>query len=112
MAISLRKHAWEIFHAGLRAVEPDACIKNHLQLTGHILKVGARFYNLNAYKNIYAAGAVADGLTITRAKSLRIDPEVHLSGHNAYGFFKGLNDLVITGPTKTNVMDIMVLLIG
>ncbi|MEK6738167.1 MAG: glycerate-2-kinase family protein [Planctomycetota bacterium] len=56
MATSLRKHAWEIFHAGLRAVEPDVCIKTHLQLTGHILKVGARFYNLDDYKNIYAVG--------------------------------------------------------
>ena len=62
--------------------------------------------------NTDAAGAVADGRTITRAKCLRIDPEARLSGHNAYGFFKGLNDLIITGPTKTNVMDIMVLLIG
>ncbi|MBI5307295.1 MAG: DUF4147 domain-containing protein, partial [Planctomycetes bacterium] len=61
--------------------------------------------------NTDAAGAVADGLTITRAKDLRIDPEAHLSEHNAYAFFKGLNDLIITGPTKTNVMDIMVLLI-
>ena len=32
MAISLRKHAWEIFHAGLRAVEPDVCIKTHRHL--------------------------------------------------------------------------------
>ncbi len=61
--------------------------------------------------NTDAAGAVADGLTITRAKDLRIDPETHLSEHNAYAFFKGLDDLIITGPTKTNVMDIMVLLI-
>ena len=61
--------------------------------------------------NTDAAGAVADGLTITRAKDLKIDPDAHLSEHNAYAFFKGLNDLIITGPTKTNVMDIMVLLI-
>lgn len=61
--------------------------------------------------NTDAAGAIADGLTITRAKDLKIDAEAYLSGHNAYVFFKGLNDLVITGPTKTNVMDIMVLLI-
>lgn len=61
--------------------------------------------------NTDAAGAAADGLTITRAKDLRIDPEAHLSEHNAYAFFKGLDDLIITGPTKTNVMDIMVLLI-
>ena len=62
MATSLRKHAWEIFHAGLRAVEPDVCIKTHLHLTGRILKVGARFYNLDDYKNIYAVGfGKADG---------------------------------------------------
>ncbi|MBI5308906.1 MAG: glycerate kinase [Planctomycetes bacterium] len=62
--------------------------------------------------NTDAAGAVADGLTIARAKELRIDPEAHLSGHNAYDFFKSQNSLVMTGPTKTNVMDIVVLLVG
>lgn len=62
--------------------------------------------------NTNAAGAVADGLTIARAKELQIDPEAHLSGHNAYDFFKSLNSLVMTGPTKTNVMDIVVLLVG
>ncbi len=62
--------------------------------------------------NTDAAGAVADGRTITRAKELRIDPGSHLSDHNAYDFFKSLNGLVMTGPTKTNVMDIVVLLVG
>ena len=56
MAMSLRAHAGEIFHAGLRAVEPDVCMKTHLQITGHILKVGERVYNLGGYKNIYAIG--------------------------------------------------------
>ena len=37
-------------------MEPDVCIKTHLQLTGHILKVGERVYNLDGYKNIYAIG--------------------------------------------------------
>ena len=37
-------------------------IKTHLHLTGRILKVGARFYNLDDYKNIYAVGfGKADG---------------------------------------------------
>ena len=54
--MSLRKHALEIFYAGLRAVEPDVCIKNHLQLTVNILKMGEKFFHLDAYKNIYVIG--------------------------------------------------------
>ncbi len=54
--MSLRKHAWEIFYAGLRAAEPDVCIRNHLQLTGNILRAGEKFYRLDAYKNIYVIG--------------------------------------------------------
>lgn len=58
-----------------------------------------------------AAGAIADGFTAMRASRMAIDPEAYLHDNNSYSFFKGLNDLIITGPTKTNVMDIMLLLI-
>ncbi len=62
--------------------------------------------------NTDAAGAIADGYTVMRAKEMHMDPEVYLHDNNSYPFFKGLNDLVITGPTKTNVMDIIVVLVG
>ena len=62
--------------------------------------------------NTDAAGAIADGSTVMRAKRIKMNPETYLDDNNSYSFFKKLNDLVITGPTRTNVMDIMLLLVG
>jgi hydroxypyruvate reductase len=57
-----------------------------------------------------AAGALVTGDTLRRAEALSLDPEKHLSHNNAYPFFAGLGDLITTGPTGTNVMDINILL--
>jgi glycerate-2-kinase len=54
-----------------------------------------------------AAGALANGDTIKRAKGLGIDPIQYLENNDSYHFFKRLDSLLITGPTKTNVMDVM-----
>lgn len=62
--------------------------------------------------NTDAAGAIADGATVVRAKEVKMNPEAYLDDNNSYSFFKGLNDLIVTGPTRTNVMDIMLLLVG
>ena len=35
----------------------------------------------------------------------------HLDGHDAYPFFERLGDLLVTGPTRTNVMDLCVVLV-
>ncbi len=59
-----------------------------------------------------AAGAFADGNTVSRAAGLDLSPENHLNENNAYPFFKALDDLLITGPTRTNVMDMQILLIA
>ncbi len=59
-----------------------------------------------------AAGAFARGDTVSRAKALGLSAEKHLNENNAYPFFKALDDLVITGPTRTNVMDMQILLIS
>lgn len=56
-----------------------------------------------------AAGAVATGETISRARSLGLDPLAHLENNDAYPFFHALNDLILTGPTGTNVNDLMFL---
>ncbi len=57
-----------------------------------------------------AAGAWADWKTVERAKELGLDPEAFLLDNDSYHFFKALGDLVITGPTGTNVMDLRILL--
>lgn len=59
-----------------------------------------------------AAGALADGGTVSRARRLGLDAAGHLARNDAYPFFDALNDLVRTGPTGTNVMDVMLILIA
>jgi glycerate 2-kinase len=58
-----------------------------------------------------AAGAFVDGATCRRAVARGLNPADFLSRHDSYHFFEALGDLLITGPTRTNVMDIMCLLI-
>jgi glycerate 2-kinase len=58
-----------------------------------------------------AAGALADHTTITRARQMGMDPVKFLENNDSYHFFKKLGDLLITGPTRTNVMDVRILLV-
>jgi hydroxypyruvate reductase len=55
-----------------------------------------------------AAGAIADGDTLRRNPEARR----YLDRNDSYHYFQPLNDLVITGPTDTNVMDVRILLVG
>lgn len=59
-----------------------------------------------------AAGAVADESTWTKAERLGLSPADFLQRHDAYHFFQSLGDLLQTGLTQTNVMDVRVLLVG
>jgi len=59
-----------------------------------------------------AAGAYSDGSTAERARRSGLSPERHLSENNAYPLFETLGDLLITGPTRTNVMDIRLILVS
>jgi hydroxypyruvate reductase len=59
-----------------------------------------------------AAGAVADGFTIRRAEQIGLDPILYLENNDSYSFFKQLGDLLVTGPTGTNVMDVVGLIVG
>ncbi len=59
-----------------------------------------------------AAGALADGETVCRAKAQGLDAEYHLRENDSYRFFKPLGDLLITGPTYTNVMDLRLVMVG
>ncbi len=59
-----------------------------------------------------AAGAIADGTTVARAKAKGLDPLDYLRRNDAYHFLQALGDLVITGPTRTNVMDVYMVLVG
>jgi len=59
----------------------------------------------------HAAGAFADQTTIARAEALGLDAAATLTANDTTPFFEALNDLIVTGPTGTNVMDIQVVLI-
>jgi glycerate-2-kinase len=58
-----------------------------------------------------AAGAVADGKTLTRAAESGLMPEQFLSENDSYHFFEELGDLMFTGPTGTNVNDVSVIIV-
>ena len=58
-----------------------------------------------------AAGAIIDGQTVARAKAIGLDPGTYLENNDSYNFFKQINELFITGPTGTNVMDIQIMVI-
>jgi glycerate 2-kinase len=60
--------------------------------------------------NSPAAGAVADGTTVDRARAAGLDPAAHLSGCNAFPLFQKLGDLIETGPTGNNVRDVRILM--
>jgi len=58
--------------------------------------------------NSDAAGAIGDGESMKRASMIGIDAESYLKNNDSYNFFKKLDDLIITGETGTNVMDVQV----
>ena len=58
-----------------------------------------------------AAGAICDTHTLKRAAALGMRPGEYLSNNDAYHFFDNLGDLLITGPTRTNVMDLRIMLV-
>ena len=59
-----------------------------------------------------AAGAIADPSTIDRAATLNLNAHGYLTRNDSYNFFKPLGDLLITGPTGTNVMDVRLILVA
>jgi hydroxypyruvate reductase len=59
-----------------------------------------------------AAGAVCDGDTARRGRASGMDPQTYLSANDSYHFFQPLGDLLKTGPTSTNVMDLRVILVS
>ncbi len=57
-----------------------------------------------------AAGAVADGETLLRARTAGLSPEEFFSRSDSYTFFARLEDAVVTGPTGNNLRDLRILL--
>ena len=60
--------------------------------------------------NSPAAGAMADGATVQRAKARGLDAATHLRAFNAYPLFEALGDTITTGPTGNNLRDLRIIL--
>ena len=59
-----------------------------------------------------AAGAVVDGATLSRGPARGRDAAVALEHNNAWGFFAGMPEAIVTGPTGTNVADLVFVLVA
>ncbi len=59
-----------------------------------------------------AAGAISDGETCNRGRLLGYGAQIFLDNNDSYTFFKSLDDLIIIGPTHTNVMDLRIILLN
>jgi len=58
-----------------------------------------------------AAGAIVSGLTCSRARQTNLKPQAFLSANDSNSFFESLGDLLITGPTRTNVADLICMIV-
>ena len=81
---------------------------------------------LGGCEDIWALAADTDGIdgsdatagawiapdTLARARALNLDPKAFAANNDAGGFFSGLTQAVVTGPTRTNVNDFRAILIG
>lgn len=59
-----------------------------------------------------AAGAIVGPDTLERGRAAGLNARAALAGHNSYSYFRAIGDLVITGPTLTNVNDVRAILIA
>jgi hydroxypyruvate reductase len=57
------------------------------------------------------AGAIATPDALERARAKGLEPKKMLANNDGYGFFAALDDLVVTGPTRTNVNDYRIILV-
>jgi hydroxypyruvate reductase len=58
-----------------------------------------------------AAGAIVDGASAARARAQGVDPAARLADNDSHSVLKASGDLVVTGPTNTNLLDLYLLLV-
>ena len=59
-----------------------------------------------------AAGGIVDPFTCSRGVELGLMPLKYLRNNDSWNFLKATGDLIVTGPTQTNLMDLQILLVG
>lgn len=93
---------------GGRNLETTLRCAINLNTSSHLVILSAGTDGIDG--NSPAAGAIADETTLERARNLNLDATQYLDRSDSYIFFEQLNDLIITGPTGTNVRDLRILL--
>lgn len=93
---------------GGRNLETTLRCAINLNTSSHLVILSAGTDGIDG--NSTAAGAIADETTLQRARNLNLDPTQYLARSDSYTFFEQLNDLIITGPTGTNVRDLRIVL--
>jgi glycerate 2-kinase len=83
-------------------------LANHTGKSPHFIVLSAGTDGIDG--NSPAAGAIADETTVQRAQNLGLDANQYLARSDSYSFFEHLGDLIVTGPTGTNVRDLRILL--
>jgi hydroxypyruvate reductase len=59
-----------------------------------------------------AAGAIIDGASAARARAQGVDPATRLADNDSFPVLRASGDLIVTGPTNTNLLDLYLLLVG
>jgi glycerate 2-kinase len=90
------------------ALRCSTSLANHPAKDQHFVVLSAGTDGVDG--NSPAAGAIADETTLARAQRLGLDADQYLASSDSFSFFEQLNDLIVTGPTGTNVRDLRILL--
>ena len=93
---------------GGRNLETTLRCAINLNTSSHFVVLSAGTDGIDG--NSPAAGAIADETTLQRARNLNLPPTRYLARSDSYTFFEQLNDLIVTGPTGTNVRDLRIVL--
>jgi glycerate 2-kinase len=97
---------------GLGGRNQEFCLAAALELAGIVERVVVLSGGTDGNDGpTPAAGAVVDPGSAARGKALGIEALEFLNNNDSYHFFEKTGDLLITGPTKTNVMDVRLVLV-
>jgi glycerate 2-kinase len=98
---------------GGRAQQAALAMALELGRLGHERRIMALFAGTDGIDGCTdAAGAFVSPRTVERAREAGLDPAVALAHNDAYPLFSALGDLLVTGPTGTNVSDIFIGLVN
>jgi len=99
-----------VHNVGIGGRSTETALSFSMEIIGH--NIVGLFCDTDGIDGpIDAAGAICDGQSRLKAREIGVSAREHLAQNNSYDFFYKLGDLVITGPTGTNVMDIGIVIV-